>query len=351
MKNEHTTLMASSPQGSRTTRTHLGRSGTALLLSAVVHSIILLILSLIVLTSVTEMSPVMTVLFDAHDGDMAEFESAPEISMPVPTAESDVAETDVTINNLTESDLALPESFFSKTVEPVETKVVTGRPSASAARPTSGKTADAAAVSMIQKRVGREGGRKGEVQFSLVWANTNDVDLHVISPSGERISHDHRRSQCHGALDVDMNVEPESDEPVENVRWLLNQAPPGRYTVIINLFRIHSGRGRTDYQILVNLGIDSEIVEETVGNGKGLVVHRFQYAPQTWSEKRRQLYLEQLERKQESEEERAQVMLDRVTGMEKGEVRDVRLYDIVNRYPHTDAAIAALKLVSNTATK
>ena len=40
----------------------------------------------------------------------------------------------------------------------------------------------------MDERLEREGGASGEVQISLVWDDYNDLDLHLFSPSGERIT-------------------------------------------------------------------------------------------------------------------------------------------------------------------
>ena len=71
----------------------------------------------------------------------------------------------------------------------------------------------------IDERLEREGGASGEVQISLAWNDFNDLDLHLFCPSGERIYFNNKRSDCGGELDVDMNVRPVSNTPVENVVW------------------------------------------------------------------------------------------------------------------------------------
>ena len=71
----------------------------------------------------------------------------------------------------------------------------------------------------LTHRLKREGAQKGIVQISLMWNNFNDLDLHVVCPSSERIHGGNRVSQCGGELDVDMNVRPQSKRPVENVVW------------------------------------------------------------------------------------------------------------------------------------
>lgn len=106
---------------------------------------------------------------------------------------------------------------------------------------------------VIEARVEREGGDSGTVQISLAWDDYNDLDLHVFCPSGERIYFNNRKSGCGGVLDVDMNVRPVSDEPVENVVWKGN-APLGAYKVGVHFYKHHRKRRTkrtTDYTLRV----------------------------------------------------------------------------------------------------
>ncbi|HEY8378806.1 MAG TPA: hypothetical protein VIK91_20080 [Nannocystis sp.] len=93
----------------------------------------------------------------------------------------------------------------------------------------------------IRQRVIQAGGRyEGvDIRASLIWDNRNDLDLHVIAPSGEHIFYGHKRSQCGGWLDVDMNVRGETTKPVENVQWIRGSAPSGRYRVFVHNYRFH----------------------------------------------------------------------------------------------------------------
>ena len=93
----------------------------------------------------------------------------------------------------------------------------------------------------IDERLEREGGESGVVQISLAWDDYNDLDLHVFTPSGERIYFNNKMSDCDGILDVDMNVRPVSNTPVENVVWK-EQAPLGTYKIGVHFYKHHRKR-------------------------------------------------------------------------------------------------------------
>jgi len=91
----------------------------------------------------------------------------------------------------------------------------------------------------LEKRLQREGAKRGSVQISLMWDNWNDLDLHVITPTGEHIYHDNRTSDCGGELDIDMNFKPTSKSPIENIVWT-KTPPPGVYRVGVRHYKIHT---------------------------------------------------------------------------------------------------------------
>ncbi len=93
----------------------------------------------------------------------------------------------------------------------------------------------------IRQRVLAAGGQVDDVDVraSLMWNNRNDLDVHVVTPSGERISFQNKQSRCGGWLDVDMNVRGESLKPVENVRWKKGEAPAGRYEIRVQNYAFH----------------------------------------------------------------------------------------------------------------
>jgi len=345
------------------------RSGSALFLSALLHGLVMLLLSWIVLHSTAESDPVITLVLndDLSDQTAEEFQMAPDIA---------VAEIVLPDQNIVLPDtVPLPEDSsisISADLPEVASSVF-------ASAGTSGTGHGAAAN--IQGRVNTAGGRQGEVQFALAWENFHDLDLHVIAPSGEHIAYYHRQSECDGELDVDMNVhDGDSQSPVENVRWLgrdapkqrtsnlvngkaryrnsasAKPAPVGRYTVLVNLFRYHKRRSQTlfptEYRLLVKLGEHSEIVTGSVQQGhQSVSVHRFIYVPDVGTELRQRLRREQLEALQISEEAQAQSVFKTALQLRPQVRQDSRLKTIIDRFPHTDAAIEALKMTSGSSNK
>ncbi len=111
------------------------------------------------------------------------------------------------------------------------------------------------ALEELRARLEREGARSSDVQVSLMWNNYNDLDLHVVCPSGERIHGGNRKSACGGELDVDANVRPDSRKPVENVVWPEGEAPSGTYQVFVHYYKKHKKRRSKDptkFQVIAN---------------------------------------------------------------------------------------------------
>lgn len=85
----------------------------------------------------------------------------------------------------------------------------------------------------IKERVKQAGGNvDGELRVSLSWFNHDDLDLHVIEPSGNHIYYGNKSNK----LDVDMNAGGNmSRNPVENVIFV-NNPIEGNYQVKVNNF-------------------------------------------------------------------------------------------------------------------
>lgn len=90
------------------------------------------------------------------------------------------------------------------------------------------------ADSDIRERVKKAGGEvDAPVRVSLAWHDYDDLDLHVeLTVNGNRRSKvffGNRRATLYGVLaelDVDMNISPNTKEPVENVYVKYEQTPP-----------------------------------------------------------------------------------------------------------------------------
>lgn len=109
----------------------------------------------------------------------------------------------------------------------------------------------------IEQRVRAAGGQYDnvDVRISLLWNTRDDLDLHVLTPSGEEIWYNNKASRCGGVLDVDRNVRGETLKPVENVRWAKGRAHKGTYSVMVQTYRFHEKAQRpVDFRVEVEAG-------------------------------------------------------------------------------------------------
>jgi hypothetical protein len=104
-------------------------------------------------------------------------------------------------------------------------------------------------------RIRENEGNIGELTVTLIWNSIDDLDLALREPSGEMIyykkfnSRDNLFSPNGGQLDVDMNVDELSIEPVENINYE-NNLVKGKYFVFLNLYEKRSNRP-VEYQLIV----------------------------------------------------------------------------------------------------
>ena len=111
-----------------------------------------------------------------------------------------------------------------------------------------------------EARAKKAGAKSGQLQFTLIWSNRNDLDLHCIDPFGVEIFYQHKKSaKSGGHLDVDRNVTGETTEPVENIYFPDGKAPLGRYRVFVRHYRNHGDRDPTEYK--ANLLIEDRRLE------------------------------------------------------------------------------------------
>ncbi len=138
----------------------------------------------------------------------------------------------------------------------------------------------------ISSRLSRAGGQTGQIRATLIWNNRNDLDLHMITPTGEEIFYGNSLSASGGQLDVDMNVNGETTKPVENIFWSIHSDPPeGPYEVFVRNYGYHEPlRGETEFIVDLKFGSETSRFEGTVkgtGQRSDVVAFRFNYATDT----------------------------------------------------------------------
>lgn len=104
-------------------------------------------------------------------------------------------------------------------------------------------------------------GQSGDVQVSLTWNTTADLDLYVTEPSGEVIWYSHRTSATGGQLDVDDT----NGYGPENIFWPVGSAPPGQYSVTV---KHYSGSLPTTYRVTVTVDGSSSDYSGTLTSSK-----------------------------------------------------------------------------------
>lgn len=108
-------------------------------------------------------------------------------------------------------------------------------------------------INEFNLRLSRENARTGKIQVSLKWDNRNDLDIHLIEPSGNKISYRNKKSRAGGILDVDMNAgEYESNKPVENIYYGVN-APAGHYRVVVDFYNKKTNLQNNRFSVLLGV--------------------------------------------------------------------------------------------------
>ncbi len=105
-------------------------------------------------------------------------------------------------------------------------------------------------------------GKVGTIRINLAWDNCADLDLYVIDPCNNKISHGNKEAICQnikGILDLDMNVNNRlnCDEPQENVHWE-SEVPSGQYQVMVRYYEKKKNSGRANYKVTVIRGSTRE---------------------------------------------------------------------------------------------
>lgn len=134
----------------------------------------------------------------------------------------------------------------------------------------------------IKERVKNAGGNvAGYLRCSLAWFNHDDLDIHVVDPSGAHICYsDMSPHGSNGRLDVDMNAGGRrSRNAVENIVWAKKaDLQEGKYQVYINNY---AKRESIDVGFDAEIEINGELLsfhyEKALRDKEDVLVARFAY--------------------------------------------------------------------------
>jgi hypothetical protein len=120
----------------------------------------------------------------------------------------------------------------------------------------------------------------GDVQVTLIWNTTDDLDLWVIDPEGVQIYFNRKTSPSGGELDVDANAGCGANvtiTPVENIFWPTGGAPIGTYTVKVHYFSNCGSTRPLPYTAFVKVdGVEQEFSGEIVTENEVQTITSFE---------------------------------------------------------------------------
>ncbi|MGF1535661.1 MAG: hypothetical protein ACFB4J_04100 [Elainellaceae cyanobacterium] len=119
----------------------------------------------------------------------------------------------------------------------------------------------------------------GDIQATLRWASTDDLDLAVIDPNGDEVNFLNTTVPSGGQLDVDANagcLGGLTQTPVENVFWPPSEAPTGEYSVAVRLFeRCVSGAEAIPFEVTLLVQGNTETLSGSVSNASPVAEFAF----------------------------------------------------------------------------
>lgn len=195
----------------------------------------------------------------------------------------------------------------------------------------------------IRQRLLKAGGRfeNCSIRASLIWNTFDDLDLHVVAPSGEEIFFANKVSRCGGELDVDRNAGGrQTRKPVENIRWPKGTAQLGKYTVFVRNYAYHDDE-IIDVPFKVELDIDGTIKvfegktkKDRTGPRSDVTAFEFDYMPE-------QAVLANAESREAYTDEA-------ILGKWRGCIPDGHLIRLTDAKWTTEAAIGVMAIQSGT---
>ena len=121
------------------------------------------------------------------------------------------------------------------------------------------------------------GGATGEVVVTLVWETKDDLDLHLIEPSGEEIYYKHKRSRQGGTLDLDKNAEQTVlvTNPIENI-YYASMPGTGKYRIEVVYYKKNTSVTSIPYTVALNINGKTELFQNILyREGQEHTLHEF----------------------------------------------------------------------------
>jgi hypothetical protein len=140
---------------------------------------------------------------------------------------------------------------------------------------------DQAIVGAIGERLRMAGAKTGDIQISIGWNTVDDIDLHVKAKNGHGVSWINWMAPFGtdgGHLDVDMNASPTqlTNRAVENVYWPFGQSPQAEYIVGVHLFRNRTGLRSVPVSVVIKVGDKTKVFNVNCMSGTNVTeVTRF----------------------------------------------------------------------------
>ena len=120
----------------------------------------------------------------------------------------------------------------------------------------------------------------GDIQISLRWASSEDLDLHVIDPRGEEISFANPKSLTGGRLEAEANgsCSLATDAPAETVFWPDGAALAGQYRIAVEYYGACGAGDPQPFEVAIWLhGELFKTVGGTLSLGEKLYVYDLEY--------------------------------------------------------------------------
>ena len=115
----------------------------------------------------------------------------------------------------------------------------------------------------------------GDVQVTLTWEGTADLDLHIVDPAGKDICWWNSSLASGGEQDWDDWCDPISHGGPENIYWPYKEAPSGEFVVFIDYYESCRAEGETAWAVRTIVDGEVRTFTGTISPGDEIEVTRF----------------------------------------------------------------------------